>query len=401
MLNGAVDSAIGEQLTRELAAVVPRIIELLSLNWDHPYRPIQSLARPLFDSCIQLSIKLHGGVIDWTSTVDSLIGTASRSMDRGSYQMLTALLAHCDAMFIIECHREFIGASFRATRSIAVWGLVCSFIEKLLISVKARMPIDDFRELFLPPVTQCLLSDAEQVRIAVSGSFLPSLLTEIDPQSFLSLVNAIRLSQLRRTSLPDSDDWYESLDVAHLRAFVTVLAVARRSGRINTAQFERLLQGNHSLISKEAGITVKKSLIVNCLIHSDSSVRMEALEFLCSNRFTSELPCLTEFGLFVSCYPFLIRVADPAIRTRVLKSALHRFLVRIRDSAAKIIREEANKQFGRVATVSAHSLIRAVSIESQLKASFRFVAWFSSFAISSAYPAAPFDRKVAACEVFV
>lgn len=384
------DLSVRSQLAEQINKQLPRVVEILSLNWDHPYRPIQSIARPLFDSQVQLASALSNGQIDWTSTIDPLILKATRALDRGSYQMLTALLGHCDALLIVTRHPQFVGRSFAATSSLSVWGLVSSFLEKLLSATKSKMPIDEWRALFLQPLISCLLNSVEQVRNAASSSFMHSLFSDIDPQSFEHVVKAIRNDQ----SIESGDDWQLTLDLPHLRALMSVFAVARRAGLISSAKFDSLLHGS------DQSIHLNESLLMNCLLHSDSSIRMEALEFLCSNRFLSEVPSILEFKLFVASYPFLLRVADPSTRTRVLKSALHRFLVRIRDSSAKTIREEANSQIAKTGSYSVNSLINSDSLKRSLHHSFKFVAWFASFTVSAGYPAAPFDRKIAGCEVF-
>ena len=89
-------------------------------------------------------------------------------------------------------------------------------------------------------------------------------------------------------------------------------------------------------------LPITRSLLLQCLLHADVDLRLESFEFVCSNLYLSELPSESELSLIRLSFPFVMKVSEePSVRSKFCKQGWQRLLVRIRDSAGKLIKQGA------------------------------------------------------------
>ena len=265
-----------------------RLLAVLSVNWEHPYRVIIGVSKQLFSHFVQLSALLaRPGQPDLQSFARPLLSACLSHHDRGAYQQLNVLMPHVGALVLLRECPTLIRHGLTAACYQPMWGVVGGMMQRLLTQAKheidgahseasdgtaavpstarlskrskqkvkekqrveavvltAQAGVDEasaeWRQLWQAPVASSLLSDDEQTRQAVGTSLVAALL-KLDPPSLAPLLSAVQ-------TVPDPQETEHSSSAAglsfrHLRALVCVLTTARRIGLISSPSAARLPAG--------------------------------------------------------------------------------------------------------------------------------------------------------------
>ena len=377
----------------------PTVLSLLSLNWEHPYRPVIAVNRQLFSQLIKQQLGTAAQQPAPTPSSSSLLSLAAPLVasilsrhDRGAYHMVDALLPHIGSGGLLSLCPSFIPHALQTAKWQPRWGLVATVLQRLLtlamdelrqeeeerrherngetheaagselraekrgdragrlsrsgrrerqlsrrtggvdaaVADSAASPevLQCWRSLWLPAVAERLLDDDAQVRQAVSGSLVIFCLN-LDPLSLPAVIARI----MQTDAAASQSAAVGTPAFPQLRALMSVLVAARRAGLISSELLHRSLQahaqpaatsngcsdgdGPHAAplsLSSEGRLPLSRALLLSCLLHADVELRLETVEFVCSNLYQSELPSESELGLLQAAFPFIIKMGEPTVR---------------------------------------------------------------------------------------
>jgi hypothetical protein len=280
-----------------------------------------------------------------------------------------------------------------------------------------------WRELWLRPLLSCLFHDSELVRGQVSSCTLVALLSNDSEQA----QNSGNLSHLLR-ALAQLDNQQENCPVKpanRFRALILVLKAARKNGLIGTkeitASLDHSKQNPSSTHHISTLIPLRYEQFYESLLSSDAGFRLDCFELLCSNSARAELASDIEIKLFKDIFPLVIKINSsiPNIRTRFIHF-LQRFLIRIRDSVNRAIKDDLVTQSSNLTQqqLNEFQLLQlslnnsstnqfcglkrflSESMQTKLFPSIEFIHWLESYLMSGLYPGAPFERSAVTLELY-
>eukprot|EP01083_Nonionella_stella_P137342 417869_1 len=127
-----------------------------------------------------------------------------------------------------------------------------------------------------------------------------------------------------------------------LRATVSALKTARREGVINGEKLSRALQLGEDFqkdhFSPDGELQLSLDGLYDALFHSDSRIRLEALDIFCASNRLSELPTATELNVLMKVLPFHFKMQTSAVRDS-FTHLLQRLLLRMRYACRKCVTE--------------------------------------------------------------
>ena len=444
-------SSPSPSLSSSFHSAFPSLLAVIGVNWEHPYRVIVGVNAQLFQRYIDLLVVLAAPTPpSFDDVVRPLVQAVLARHDRGAYHMLHSLLPHLSAVELLTTAGLLPHVLTAATYQ-PLWGLANALLQKALNQAWEELserPGDEpqpsngtgprkregrgarrerrqkriegdlvgggpsavqeetgsrWRALWLPEVVRSLMEADDQERSAIATT-LVIFAIKLDPHALPALLSAI---QQQPTSTPSS-----SLSLGQLRALITVLTTGRRAGLISshqlhaslTAELTQPLPSTPPTASLHLPIT--RSLLLQCLLHADADLRLEAFEFVCSNLYASELPSLSELELLRCVVPFTLKVSDPSIQAKFLKQAWQRLLVRIRDSVGRLLKYGTAEGAACITGVHAYPFDKRATAELSekvrglLSPSLAFLRWLCGFLFLAQYPASTYERLCAGLEVF-
>ena len=336
------------------------LLDVLSVNWEHPYRVIIGVAKQLFSHFVRLSaLVARPGQPDFMSFARPLLSACMSHHDRGAYQQLNVLAPHVGGLALLRECPTFIPHGLTAASYQPIWGVVGGMLQRLLalarqeltdthdadsnsdgdgaaalpssaraskrskMKVKERQRVEavlltaqsadgasaEWRRLWLAPVASALLSDDEQTRQAVCTSLVAALL-KLDNLSLAPLLSTVQAVQDHDTTSDAASA--DGLSFRHLRALLCVLTTARRIGLISSHQLHDCLRADERVIGR---LPVTGFVLLACLVHADAGLRLECAELVCSNLYMAEMPSVSELQLLTQALPHLVQIEEPAVTT--------------------------------------------------------------------------------------
>lgn len=173
---------------------------------------------------------------------------------------------------------------------------------------------------------------------------------------------------------------------------------------------------------KDQPVEFPVSLLLLALTHKEDGLRVDAAELVCLNPKTASMPSPIELRLLRIALPLNMRCSSTAFRMR-WTSFLKKFFLRVRTAVEKQQKAEnltrtavekqqkaENRKLSRKEQIEAaqsrgsgggsdqeDGVIMSVVTVEQMQ---EFMQWLSQMLVSSLYPAAPYERKTMAMEIF-
>ncbi|GAA5795031.1 hypothetical protein HPULCUR_000382 [Helicostylum pulchrum] len=405
-----------ELMTSVSGPIIPdnmnALIQYVWDHWDDPTDSIQHKVRTIFElSLVTLEIKtkFNNQQDQYTQFVHNLLKNLL-SMDwhrKVKYSLLNMLVekVNTDAFLSIEPHlfKKCLVSMDSLVLCPQITFFILAFLyrrvqdkipgcqkfrghnEKIKSSQDAEVikATNEWVELWVGPLLECLTAPSELLRKNVSG-FLLQPLFKVGPQSFWYIVRV-----LQDTKHP----LWRTLDSKlRLNAFIAVLKAGRGLDIVDGTAYT----GDSMQDGKISVDTLKLAIY-----HSDSQVRMDVLGLLCESRKATAEVTPTELEMLKLFIPLNMNSTAPEFRQQMC-AHLSKILTRLRGNlysqyrnykSLVIYAEKTEGDKKRIALEEAQVILIIID---QAKS---FLFWLCDHVAESLYPGASYQRVATALRI--
>jgi len=364
-----------------------RLESIAWAGWEDPQPQVVRAVQTLFDALYDL--RALSGISEddvRNAALRAALKLLHSGPRKGRWAPLASMVRRVRAHALLSVHPTLVDDVLAACEEDAVCaaatGFLRVFAEDLLTSwtsaLGASQARDRLHACLSQPLLRAMLSAEGRLRSNV-GSFVLSPLLTAFPELAAHLLRAL---VERYTDATDSCNHLDGIAAA----VITLLRPARALGLSG-------YQGADSLLVHPGGeiaCTAPEALLLHCVQHADSAVRLDAMEMLCSCPRLTELPSLVEARLLRAALRIAMCGGPAPVRNRI-GALLRRILPRISAGLARTTAAHKQKAAGGrscnvPAALPADTAERAVEARS-------LVAMMLRGALQGVYPGAPFERK--------
>ncbi|CAG8583610.1 17683_t:CDS:10 [Cetraspora pellucida] len=255
--------------------------------------------------------------------------------------------------------------------------------------------INDWIDLWLAPVCQCLTSPNDTLRQNIGGFILKPLF-KIDPLSFWKILNIIKYNK-SSNNLNDfvKDERYR------LNALIIIIKVARSLDLVDG----RMLIEDESDSCDDKKI--KLHSLRNATYHIDSNLRIDVLGLISESQKSITEVTSTELSFLRSFFELNLNSTSPEFRQKMY-GHLNKLFSRLqgnlyaqwRDYKSLLKYAENNRSTTKNIKVS-QALLEAEQLKHKIDISQNFLNWLIELLVASLYPGASFQRVSCALKIFI
>ncbi|KYQ89611.1 hypothetical protein DLAC_09571 [Tieghemostelium lacteum] len=353
------------------------LMDLVWKNWESTISQIASTSYEIFKILLQIheiTLTNTPNPQSISSSTKSFINTLTLKLIdedwflKSKYVLLGELLDRVGPIFMIEKRNDLLKNIFASMIHHTICTSVKVFLELFLKKLKQAIPSDDSNQsntsdlskverYWIHPLLDVLTKTDNVTSSRIILYALPCLLN-IFPNSLFKIITLL--------------EEYKELDYnIKLRISLAVLNSARQLALIDGSK----LQNDH------------KTLIEQSLEHQDESLRLLALDLICTSPRNTERVTKKEIAMIKTFLLLNSKGSSPFIRNQIL-TIIQRFWIRLKESTAKVFRAKTNTNI-RVKS-DQQSIDDLVQPDDLLE----FINWNMEFFTLNLYPDAPFPRKM-------
>ncbi|CAG8450599.1 4907_t:CDS:10 [Racocetra fulgida] len=246
--------------------------------------------------------------------------------------------------------------------------------------------INDWIDLWLTPVCQCLTSPNDTLRNNIGGFILKPLF-KVDPLSFWKILDIIKYNKLSNDFV--KDEHYR------LNALIIIIKTARSLDLVDDE--------SDSCDDKK----IKLQSLRNAIYHIDPNLRIDVLGLISESQKSTTEVTSTELSLLKSFFELNLNSTSPEFRQKMY-GHLNKLFFRLqgnlyaqwRDYKSLLKYVENNSSTIKNIKVS-QALLEAEQLKHKIDVSQNFLNWLIELLVASLYPGASFQRVSCALKIFI
>ncbi|CAG8738565.1 28857_t:CDS:2, partial [Racocetra persica] len=263
---------------------------------------------------------------------------------------------------------------------------------KKTFEMQKEAAINDWIDLWLTPVCQCLTSPNDTLRKNIGGFILKPLF-KVDPLSFWKILDIIKYNKLSNDFV--KDEHYR------LNALIIIIKIARSLDLVDG----RMLIDDESDSCDDK--KVKLQSLRNAIYHIDPNLRIDVLGLISESQKSTTEVTSTELSLLKSFFELNLNSTSPEFRQKMY-GHLNKLFSRLqgnlyaqwRDYKSLVKYVENNNSTIKNIEVS-QALLEAEQLKHKIDISQNFLNWLIELLVASLYPGASFQRVSCALKIFI